>query len=182
MDVEINGPEVQKIPSSYSRSMMAAPKSGSVTGSPGLAWAARREAWDQLGGLIDYCIVGAGDWYFANAIMGSLDRVIGGRNDLTAPFVRKVREYQENAARAKWQERPLLKNVGVMKGLVSHYWHGPRVSRQYGSRGKILTSNGFDPDRDLKRDYQGLYQLTDRCPQLRRDIQQYFAARNDDQL
>lgn len=179
MDVHINGEIATTLPrSSYASAMGQTTKS--VFGSPGLAWAARREAWDQMGGLIDYCIVGAGDWYFANIIMDTLDRVIGGRNDLTAPFLRKVHEYQENFARAKWEERPLLRNIGVMKGSVSHYWHGPRTTRQYGTRGKILTGNGFDPDRDLKRDWQGLYQLTDRVPKLRRDIQRYFANRKED--
>jgi hypothetical protein len=184
MDVEINGDTATTLPRassfSYAKAMAQARTTKSVFGSPGLAWAARREAWDQMGGLIDYGIVGSGDWYFANAIMGTLDRVIGNRNDHTQPFLRKIHEYQENLGRAKWEERPLLGNVGVMKGTVSHYYHGSRSARQYGTRGTILTRNGFDPDRDLKRDWQGLYQLTDRVPQLRRDIQQYFANRQDD--
>lgn len=158
------------------------PGAGMKFGSPGLAWACRREYWNQMGGLIDYCILGAGDWYFANAIMGTLDRAINDRNDLTKPFMRKMHEYQEHLRRGRWEERPLIKSAGLMKGLVLHYWHGPRASRHYNTRGEILMKAGYDPDRDLKMDSNLLYQLTDRNPELRRAIQQYFSSRNEDQL
>src|SRR5262249_4344681 len=116
----------------------------------------------------------------ANAIMGKMD--LGERNDLTDPFVSKLRVYEQHLGRARWEERPLVGSAGLMKGLVVHYWHGPRTGRQYGARGQILSRNRFDPDLDLKPDWQGLYQLTDRTPSLRRDIQQYFAQRNEDQV
>ncbi len=94
-------------------------------------------------------------------------------------FVRKLRDYQKRIAAAKWEERPLCGNVGLMRGLVVHFAHGTRKNRRYGSRGKILLKHGFDPDNDLKPDWQGLYQLTDRAPGLRRDIQKYFEDLDD---
>lgn len=155
---------------------------GQKFGSPGLAWACRRECWQQMGGLIDYCVLGAGDWYFANAMMGLLDKAMAYRNDLSDPFVRKMKDYQEHLRRGRWEERSLIGNCGLMKGLVLHYWHGPRSARQYNTRGEILMKHRFDPDRDLKPDWQGLHQLTDRSPRLRREIQQYFGLRNEDQV
>ncbi len=153
---------------------------GQRFGSPGLAWAARREAWDQMGGLIDYCILGAGDWYWANAIQGTLDAAISFRNDLSKPFIRKMHEYQEHLRRSRWEERSIIGNAGLMKGLVVHFWHGNRADRKYNTRGEILMRHKFDPDRDLKVDSQMLYQLVDRVPEMRRDIQRYFDSRDED--
>jgi len=155
---------------------------GQKFGSPGLAWACRKDCWNQMGGLLDICVLGAGDWYFANALAGTLDRAIGTRNDLTTPFAKKMLDYQEHLKRGRWEERSIVGNAGLMKGLVIHYWHGPRSSRQYNQRGEILMRHKYDPDRDLKLDSQMLYQPTDRSPAMRREIQQYFAQRNEDQL
>jgi hypothetical protein len=146
-------------------------------GAPGLAWAMRREAWDQLGGLIDYCILGAGDWYMAHALVGQANKIV--RPD-QGRLGELILEWQDRAAKSLWQERPILGNLGVMSGVVLHYWHGPKINRKYGTREQILSRNNFDPDRDLKRDWQGLFQITQRCPQLRRDLQQYFLERNED--
>lgn len=151
------------------------PPLGPVFGSPGLAWACRREAWQQIGGLPDFCILGAGDWYFANAMMGTLTKMLAKRNDVTGPFVRKMEEYAERVKYGRWEERPLVGSVGLMPGLVLHYFHGSRTNRRYGTRGNILMKHQFDPDRDLKPDWQGLMQLSGRTPALRRDIQKYFA-------
>lgn len=138
----------------------------------------RREAWDQLGGLIDTGILGASDWYMAHALTGNLSWVC----DRDTPIGKDFYRWQDRAANSLWAERPILGNLGVMKGSVFHYFHGPKANRRYGSREKILLDNAFDPELDLKRDYQGLYQITNRTPQLRRDVAAYFAQRNEDQL
>lgn len=178
MDVQLHG----VTPSHGSGCYYTQVGAGQKFGSPGLAWAARREAWNQMGGIIDICILGAGDWYFANALMGTLEKAIEKRNDLTGPFIRKMLQYQEHLGRAMWEGRRLTGNVGLMRGAVLHYWHGPRNNRGYRTRGEILMRHRFDPDRDLLVDWQGLYQLTDRCPKLRREVQEYFTARNEDAL
>ncbi len=146
-------------------------------GAPGLAWAMRREAWDALGGLIDCCILGAGDWYLAHALTGQAERVI--RKDHPG-LSRKILQWQDRAARGRWQERPILGNLGVVKGAVMHYYHGDKKFRRYATREQILSRNKFDPDRDLKPDWQGLLQISDHVPQLRRDIQKYFHERRED--
>jgi hypothetical protein len=151
-------------------------------GSPGLAWACRRDAWNAFGGLIDFCILGAGDWFWANSIMGRVETAMGKRNDITAPFYQKILRYQEHLDRGQCEGRRIIGNAGLVRGTVTHYWHGPRSNRQYGTRGSILVKYGFDPDRDLLVDWQGLYQLSDRSPDLRIAIQKYFAERNEDEL
>lgn len=139
----------------------------------------RREAWDQLGGLIDYSILGAGDWYMAHALTGQLSRIVRPEQGRMGQM---FLEWEDRARKSLWAERPILGNLGVMKGMVQHYWHGPKVNRLYQSREQILARSAFDPELDLKRDWQGLYQVTNRKPQLRRDLQWYFSQRNEDAL
>ncbi len=148
-------------------------------GAPGLAWAMRREAWDQLGGLIDYSILGAGDWYMAHGLTGQMSRVV--RKD-QGRMGEMFLEWENRARTSLWNERPILGNLGVMSGVINHFWHGPKANRLYGTREKILADNKYNPDLDLKRDWQGLYQLTNHSPPLRRGIQGYNDQRNEDQL
>lgn len=178
MSVQLEGTTKPKPAGSYGQAI----GQGQKFGSPGLAWAARREAWNQLSGIFDASILGAGDWYFAMVVTDELEARLSQRNDLSDGFCRKLRTYQEHARRAQWEGRRVVGNVGMVKGLTVHYWHGPRTNRGYGTRGEILKRHGYDPDRDLLVDSQGLYQLSDRKPQLRRDIQEYFSKRNEDAL
>lgn len=140
---------------------------------PGFAWAARREAIDSLGGLIDWGILGGGDMYMAYALIGKLDQRQLPRS-LGRSGIRWLIEWQRRA------ERFIKRNVGFVDGLICHFWHGNRGNRGYKDRGQILVSTQFDPEKDLKRDWQGLYQLTDRSHELRDDARQYFLQRNED--
>ena len=147
-------------------------------GPPGGAFAYRREAWDGLGGLLDCCILGSGDLYMAFGLIGLADKLPWKRFHPAYP--QKITSWMERAKTTQWQERPLVGNVGVVPGLAMHYWHGAWQGRQYNTRNNILIRNQFNPLVDLKRDWQGLYQLTSHNPQLRRDIQKYFSDRNED--
>lgn len=146
-------------------------------GAPGLAWACERSAWDQFGGLIDYCILGAGDSYMAYALTGEAKRFIGSKHGKMGQM---ILQFQDRLANSQWHERPIMGNVGYMPGSVIHYSHGPKANRLYGTREEMLYRNKYDPDLDLKRDWQGLYQLTNYNPQLRRDVQGYFNQRSED--
>lgn len=142
---------------------------------PGFAWAARREAIDHVGGLVDWSVLGGGDMFMAHALIGKLtDRTMPG--SLGKNGVRLLTEWQARC------ERHIKRNVGYVDGLVLHYWHGKKADRKYNDRGQILVKAQFDPELDLKKDWQGLYQLTDRSFQLRDDARSYFSARNEDSI
>ncbi len=143
---------------------------------PGFAWAARREAIDSLGGLIDWAILGGGDTYMSYALIGELNNRTMPKSLVGSSGLRMLEEWQRNAL------IHIQKNVGYMKGSIFHQWHGSRRSRGYKDRGQILTAAKFDPITDLKRDYQGLYQLTDGKTQLKEDIRDYFGIRNEDSI
>lgn len=71
-------------------------------------------------------------------------------------------------------------NVGYLDNHLLHFWHGSRSSRGYGSRWKILRDYKFNPDTDIYRDSQGLWQLTKTKPEMRQAIRRYFLSRNED--
>jgi hypothetical protein len=50
----------------------------------------------------------------------------------------------------------------------------------YDQRWRLLAQTGYDPQLDLKRDWQGLFQLTERSAMLRDGIRQYGRMRNED--
>ena len=53
---------------------------------------------------------------------------------------------------------------------------------EYLTRWRILNETQFDPALDLKRDAQGLYQLTGRNKKLMADLMAYFRQRNEDSI
>ena len=180
-DSELAGPPLDSFGKIFCGGGVPRPYTSKQTfGCPGLAWAADRSAWDQLGGLFDYTILGAGDWYFAACVSGTVDKMIQQRNDFTPAFRRHLDEYYARVEDSSWKGRSIKGNVGCVLGAALHRWHGHKKLRQYATRGRILRAHNFDPGTDLKPDWQGLYQLTNRKPQLRRDIAKYFMARNED--
>lgn len=145
---------------------------------PGFAWAYRRDAFEDLGGLIDFAVLGAGDNHMAHSLIGE-----GG--DSVHPKVHG--HYREMVM--EWQfraEKHVRRNVGVMSGTLQHFWHGKKADRRYWDRWKILVDNQYDPRIDIKQDWQGLPQLVDRGTprsiKLRDDIRTYFRQRNEDAL
>jgi hypothetical protein len=144
-------------------------------GPPGLAWAWRKDAWNEVGGLLDVCILGSADWYMANGLIDRLNHQIVSR--------KFSQDYQD--AIFDWQRRArvLRKNIGMVPGLWLHYWHGPMAKRGYATRNQVLIDSGYSPRRHLKRDWQGLFSLMPDAPITLRDgIRNYLAAREEDQL
>jgi hypothetical protein len=145
-------------------------------GPPGGAWAARKEAIDSVGGIPDIGILGSGDVYMAAALVGELEF-----------YLHKDFSPEYNKHLLIWQERALTtirKNIGYVDGLVIHYYHGSVKDRGYEDRNDILIRNKFNPETDIKKDWQGLWQLSDhgddRSIALRDDIRRYFRLRNED--
>lgn len=142
---------------------------------PGYAWACRRTAFNEVGTLIDWAVLGGGDMFMAYALVGQLK----GKMMPTSLGLNGIRYLEE------WQNRcetHIKRNVGYMDGLILHYWHGKKIDRKYKDRGQILIDAQFDPELDLKKDYQGLWTLTQRNFELRDGIRDYFKQRNEDSI
>ncbi len=140
---------------------------------PGYAWAYRRSAWDTLGGLLDCNIVGGGDHQMAYGYIGRVNETIpyGG----THQYNRMVRNWAVNAELLK-------RNIGAVPGTLVHHFHGKKKQRNYDTRWRILTDNGFDPLTDLKNDWQGLIAHAGYNWKLRDDLRAYFRSRQEDSI
>ncbi|MGH9328510.1 MAG: hypothetical protein ACRD2B_17710, partial [Terriglobia bacterium] len=137
------------------------------------ALAFTRRAFDAVGGLLDTCILGAGDWFIAFGLVGKPDN---------APEAARCQDGYRAFIR-RWQDRAYAAakgNIGCVNQHAVHFYHGARVNRAYGSRWKILRDHQFDPFVDLYRDSQGLWQLTESKPRMRDAIRSYFLSRDED--
>ena len=145
---------------------------------PGFAWAARREAIDGVGGMLDRAILGAGDNHMAAAFIGKAEQTIHGG---VHPNYRKmVLDWQTRA------EKIVRKDLGYVPGTIVHHWHGKKRDRGYIDRWKVLVNNKFDPDKDIQKDWQGLLELVDdgtpRMVKMRDQLRDYFRSRNEDSV
>jgi hypothetical protein len=142
---------------------------------PGYAWACRRDAWDHLGGLIDFAVIGSADRYMACALIGEITQA------LSLDLARGCQAYTQWCF--EWQARAethIKHNIGFVDGLLLHYFHGAKKNRGYMNRSAVLWKNRFDPAKDIKRDWQGLWQLADRKIALRDGLRAYFRSRDED--
>jgi len=142
---------------------------------PGYAWACTREAFDHLGGLMDFCVVGSADRHMAHALIGNVESTMELDRE-NEHYLKLMKEWQNRA------EKHIKRNIGYVNGTINHYWHGNKKSRRYHDRREIIYGNNFDPLYDIKKDYQGLWQLTGDKIKLRDDLMHYFQIRNEDSI
>jgi hypothetical protein len=141
-------------------------------GATGGMWAFRRTAFDTVGGLLDTCILGHGDWFMAFGLVGEEAPDVHS-GTYTADYRASISAWQRNAAKLK-------KNIGYVDGFAVHHFHGSKVRRAYSHRDLILVRHQFAPTTDLRADWQGIYQLTPDKPALRDEIRRYFLSRTED--
>lgn len=140
---------------------------------PGFAWAARREVLDQIG-MIDWSVLGSADHMMALAWLGKIDRAVP--SGLHPNYLRHARMYQELC------DEHVRGDVGYVPGTLLHWWHGKKRDRRYVDRWEILKKWQYDPERDIRRDTQGLVQLTRAGERMRDDLRGYFRSRNEDSV
>lgn len=140
----------------------------------GYAWAARRSAISDLGGLGDVAVLGSSDHHMAAALIGKVERTIHGR--MNPNYLRYWQQWQARAMKF------IKGNVGYVPGLLLHHFHGAKRHRRYVDRWSILVDNQYNPETDITRDVQGLLQLTGENLGLRDGIRSYFRQRNEDSI
>lgn len=144
-------------------------------GAPGGAWAYRMSALRTLGGLMDRCILGAGDYHMAEGLVQRDPSVFNHPETANCP-----EPYRRYIAAWKANARKLNKNVGYVDALMIHKYHGSYAKREYDSRWKLLLDNGFDPYLDIQPDHQGVYMWTGTKPELEAAVLQYLKRRDED--
>ena len=142
-------------------------------GHPGFAWAARRDALREIGGLYDRHVLGSGDSIASIGFCGPfthpyLDRFAGKFRDVMKAWCARARQVVGGS-------------VGYVPGTIRHLWHGERANRRYDDRIHRLALAGFNPDEHLELGPSGLWQWTDAAPtELRKLVEDYFDVRRED--
>jgi hypothetical protein len=136
---------------------------------PGYAWACTRHAYYQLGGLLDFGILGSGDRHMALAFIGQADVSYPGT--IHPKYQEYVMEYQKKALHLK---------LGFVPGTILHHFHGSLTDRKYVDRWNILINHQYDPSEDIYHDKNHLLKLTEKGKRLQEDIDHYFKDRKED--
>jgi len=163
-------------------------KSYGSVGAPGFAWAFTREAYDLMGGIPDFPILGSADFFMASSFFGYLGDSIFKElekkgSKIVIPAEEALPEYQEKLY--AWQANALEKvggQVSYVPGLILHYWHGRRSARGYRTRNSYLIDAEYVVSRDIYYREDGLIEFTDANPTLRTGILEYFVTRDEDSL
>lgn len=141
---------------------------------PGFAWAWRRSALDNVGGLMEHVLLGSADWHMGWALIGRVEETLS--RQLSDSYKRLCMLWQRRAM------DHIKGNLGYVPGTLMHHWHGKKSQRGYATRWQIMANHNFDPDTDLKYDSRGVLRLTDQKPGLRDDLRRYFRNRNEDSI
>lgn len=137
----------------------------------GFAWACTRLFWENVGGLMDWCIVGSADHHMAWAMINQVQHSV--HQGMTPEFKRKALLWQQAAY---WMTKG---HLGFVKTRIEHAFHGPKAKRGYRSRWSIFIDHQFDPSADLAYDEQGLLKILDKDA-MQQEIHDYNRARDED--
>ena len=136
---------------------------------PGYAWACTKKAYVQMGGLIDWAILGSADRHMALAFIGKvLDSCPGNIHENYKNLLVEF-EYKIKGLTLAW-----------VPGTIVHHWHGSLANRRYKERWAILTSGVFDPLVDIGFTSDGLVQISHEGRRLKNPIMNYFIDRSED--
>lgn len=152
-------------------------------GATGLAWAARRSVLVTLGGLIDWGIVGSGDFTMAYGFIGRVHTDAHRYLSRHPTLASLVKTY--DAALSDWVAMAnvvVSGQLGCVPGTLRHFFHGKHVNRGYAWRWTILAEHDYDPMHDCTHLPNGLICLSQDKTGLQEDIIQYFTRRQEDTL
>lgn len=141
---------------------------------PGYAWACTRKAYNDIGGLMDFPILGSADHHMALSFIGKVEESLN--TGLHENYKYMCRVFQERC------ETHIKRNIGYVQGTILHNWHSCKSMRNYTTRWKILIDNKYDPLRDVKRDSSNLWKLEVYKPVLRDQLRRYFRNRHEDSI
>lgn len=142
---------------------------------PGYAWAMNRDIYNKFIAknskpLIDFGILGSGDHHMSLAYIGLAE--ISYPNNISDEYKMKVNKYQKIS-------KEIGVSLGFINGTIIHHWHGSLKNRKYVERWKILTSNQFDPDTDI-RYTNNIIEFTEYGKRFIEPIIEYFNGRQED--
>ena len=145
---------------------------------PGYAWACTRKAYEKMGGLYEYGILGSSDNIMALSLIGYGLKAID--KNSTDGYKQTVEEFQTKVKHFR---------MGYIPGVIKHHFHGSKKNRKYTERWQILVNHVYDPLEHLNIEKNisnnkitNVLIPSSSCPkELISDIYNYFAERNEDE-
>jgi hypothetical protein len=148
----------------------------------GYSWAMRRDALRGLGRLLDWMIIGSGDYHMAHGFAGNLRQMVeqerqrGDAQTYGESYFRRLLQFCDLC------DQSVKQDIGCVPGVIQHGWHGSKLLRFYGSREDVMRESRFDPDRDIAYDVHGLPYLCSDNRLLRDGLRRYNTRRNEDSI
>lgn len=141
---------------------------------PGFAWACSREAYNTMGGLFEYAIVGGGDMIMECCFTNRI-HLLEKKYSTLDNFYKKIQNFHNKVKEFK---------LGYINVIIQHYYHGERKNRQYVDRNQILIHNQFDPDEDVIKPFSSnkfsfIIPVVEFYKKIQNQIQSYFEKRKE---
>ncbi len=136
---------------------------------PGYAWACTKDAYEKMGGLIEFGILGSGDHHMALALINKVR--MSHPHNISESYINCLTEFEIKCRGLK---------LGYVEGTLVHHWHGSIKNRKYVERWQILTQNNYNPRKDITKNGIGVLCYTENGMRFNQLIKEYFESRNED--
>ena len=137
---------------------------------PGYAWAITRKAYEKIGGLYEYGILGSGDYLMMMSLINNVQKTI--HKGYNIDYTNSILDFQKKAKNLRF---------GYVPGVIRHYFHGTKANRKYNDRYKLLIKYNYSPYIDVKYDEQGIIIPSSYfSEEFKNEIFNYFKERLED--
>ncbi len=140
---------------------------------PGFAWAARREVFEDIG-IYDRNIIGSGDTFLVDCYLESWD-IHGYAEKFTEGMKKDMMAWKALLDKKKV-------NVDFIPIDIYHLWHGSLKNRKYMDRHDIVLKYDYDPAKDIVLADNGVFEWASDKVGMHEDIKGYFHQRQEDNL
>jgi len=145
-------------------------KNGSEFWHPGYAWAMTRKAYEKIGGLFQYSILGSGDHNMMLSLLGNGIKSI--HCDNSDEYKQCILDFEKKIKGLRF---------GYTPGIIRHYYHGSKKNRQYSERWQMLVKAQYKPCM-VKIGLNGVLEPSEFMKkEFIDDILIYFQQRNEDE-
>lgn len=139
---------------------------------PGFNVAFTRKAYEQIGGIFQKSVLGAGDHNLFLCLIGNGIKSLN--PDVSDGYKKSIIEFEKKCKG--------LRLGSHQSNIIKHSFHGSKKNRQYAERWQVLIKYQYDPYKHITIDHQGLQIPSKNCPEeMLKDIILYFSERNEDE-
>ena len=141
-------------------------------GNSGFVWAAKKETIKKINGFYDASVLFNGDLFMARAFTGEYIN----QDWSSSKFYKHYMKWR------KITEKEINKKISCTSGNILHLWHGDIKNRLYsqGYSRKIFDKYNFDPEIDIHKNLNGIWEWSSKKTKLHKEIRNYFFKRKEE--